>query len=118
MRDLFNACKDYADKYESTADEWTETRHNDFKAIREKIEAIGSRLNGDATNNRKGFKYNVANKDVFRLIAFATKQSTHSAGSGKFSEKRNTLDKFQYITICTIFRMKAEDITTNYEIEC
>lgn len=118
MRDLFTTCKDYADKYENTADEWTETRHSDFKAIKEKLEAIGSRLNGDATDNRKGFKYSVSNKDVFRLVAYVTKQSTHSKGTGKFSEKRNSIENFQYTVICTIFRMKTEDITTNYEIEC
>ena len=114
---LFKTCKDYADKYEAIADIWTEERKNEFAGIKVQLEAIGTRLNGDTTENRKGFKYSASTKDVNRLVAFLTKHDDFSKSNGKIKEKRNDIYKFQHTVICTIFRMKEEDVQTADTIE-
>jgi hypothetical protein len=118
INQFYTLVKNYADKYESTADQWTDDRKADFTKIKNQLETIGSRLNSDTTENRKGFKYSASSKDVYRLIARATKYSKHSKNSGKFSDTRISLDAFQYTTICTIFRIKEEDTSSVMYIEC
>ncbi len=117
ISDLFRNCKSYADKYESTDGEWSEERKREFAGIKDGLENIGSRLNNEASENRKGFKYTASTKDAIRLIAFLTKQNDFSKSSGKFREKRNDIYKFQHTVICTVFRMKEEDIQTDNIIE-
>lgn len=117
MRALYNQCVAYADKYEDTEDTWTETRKNDFLAIRESLNQIGSRLNGDPSEIRKGFKYSCGNKDLFRLISFCAKINDHERKTGKFVSKRNSFERFQRMAICTIFRIDSDLLVGTGEIE-
>lgn len=117
ISELFRTCKTYADKYENTTDEWTDERKKDFAEIRAQLETIGARLNGDTTDNRKGFRYSASTKDTGRLVAFLTKHNDFSKSTGKFGEKRNDVYKFQHTVICTIFRIKEEDFQAANTIE-
>lgn len=117
MRALYNQCVAYADKYEDTEDSWTNTRKQDFLAIRESLNQIGSRLNGDPSEIRKGFKYSCGNKDLFRLISFCAKINDHERKTGKFVSKRNSFERFQKMVICTIFRIDSDLLVGTGEIE-
>lgn len=117
MRVLYKQCVDYADKYEDTEDTWTDTRKQDFLTIREGLNQIGSRLNGDPSEIRKGFKYSCGNKDLFRLIAFSAKINDHERKTGKFVSKRNSFERFQRMVICTIFRIDSDLLVGTGEIE-
>lgn len=117
MRTLYKQCVDYADKYEDTDETWNDTRKQDFLAIRENLNQIGSRLNGDPSEIRKGFKYSCGNKDLFRLISFCVKINDHERKTGKFVAKRNSFERFQRMAICTIFRIDSDLLVGTGEIE-
>ncbi|MFR3656669.1 MAG: hypothetical protein ACLTWK_00105 [Eisenbergiella sp.] len=112
---LYDLCAEYADRYETTADTWTEARHEDFKAVKAALVEFGSRLNGDVTVNRKGFKYSASTKDVARLLAFCTKKNGFNQKSGDHKETRNTKTAFQHTAICTVLRMDESQLSDSAE---
>lgn len=119
MHDLYAACTHYADQYESDAAiEWDATRKESFASIREKLTAIGSRLNGAADAYRKGYNFTAASKDVNRLIAYVTRYDKFARKTGKIADSRNKLAAFQAVVLATCFRQKAVDSSSRYEVEC
>lgn len=112
---LYDLCAEYADRYETTADTWTDARHEDFKAVKAALVEFGSRLNGDVTVNRKGFKYSASTKDVARLLAFCTKKNGFNQKSGDHKETRNTKTAFQHTAICTVLRMDESQLSDSAE---
>ena len=119
MHDLYAACTHYADQYENDAAiEWDATRKESFASIREKLTAIGSRLNGAADAYRKGYNFTAASKDVNRLIAYVTRYDKFARKTGKIADSRNKLAAFQAVVLATCFRQKAVDSSSRYEVEC
>ena len=119
MHDLYAACTHYADQYENDAAiEWDATRKESFASIREKLTAIGSRLNGAADAYRKGYNFTAASKDVNRLIAYVTRYDKFARKTGKIADSRNKLSAFQAVVLATCFRQKAVDSSSRYEVEC
>ena len=119
MHDLYAACTHYADQYENDAAiEWDATRKESFASIREKLTAIGSRLNGAADAYRKGYNFTAASKDVNRLIAYVTRYDKFARKTGKIADSRNKLAAFQAVVLATCFRQKAVDGSSRYEVEC
>lgn len=119
MHDLYAACTHYADQYENDAAiEWDATRKESFASIREKLTAIGSRLNGAADAYRKGYNFTAASKDVNRLIAYVTRYDKFARKTGKIADLRNKLAAFQAVVLATCFRQKAVDSSSRYEVEC
>lgn len=115
-KNFFRLCKEYANTYENSA-EWSEERSKAFKTLKEELVKIGSRLDGDATTNRKKFVYAVSAKDVNRLVALCTRRDDHNRNSGKFGEKIISFDAFENALICGIFRMDKSALAGNNEIE-
>lgn len=119
MHDLYAACTHYADQYENDAAiEWDATRKESFASIREKLTAIGSRLNGAADAYRKGYNFAAAPKDATRLIAYVTRYDKFARKTGKIADSRNKLAAFQAVVLATCFRQKAVDSSSRYEVEC
>lgn len=119
MHDLYAACTHYADQYEGDAAiEWDVTRKESFASIREKLTAIGSRLNGAADAYRKGYSFTAASKDVNRLIAYVTRYDKFARKTGKIADSRNKLAAFQAVVLAICFRQKAVDGSSRYEVEC
>ena len=119
MHDLYAACTHYADQYESDAAiEWDVTRKESFASIREKLTAIGSRLNGAADAYRKSYNFAAAPKDATRLIAYVTRYDKFARKTGKIADSRNKLAAFQAVVLATCFRQKAVDSSSRYEVEC
>ena len=119
MHDLYAACTHYADQYENDAAiEWDATRKESFASIREKLTAIGSRLNGAADAYRKGYNFTTASKDVNRLIAYVTRYDKFARKTGKIADSRNKLAAFQAVVLAICFRQKAVDGSSRYEVEC
>ena len=118
MHDLYEACTRYADCYEnSAAIVWDDARKNAFAEIRSKLTAIGSRLDGETDEYRKGYHFNAGSKDVVRLIAYVTRYDKYARKTGKIGDARNKLTAFQETVIAVSFRKKAED-SKNLEVEC
>lgn len=118
MHDLYTACTRYADCYEgSAAIVWDDVRKNAFTEIRNKLTAIGSRLDGAADEYRKGYHFNAGSKDVIRLIAYVTRYSKYARKTGKIGDARNKLTAFQETVLAISFRKKAED-SKELEVEC
>lgn len=115
-KNFFRLCKEYANTYENSA-EWSEERSKAFKTLKDELVKIGSRLNGDATTNRKKFVYAVSAKDVNRLVALCTRRDDHNKNSGKFGEKTVSFDAFENALICGVFRMDKSSLAGNNEIE-
>lgn len=115
-KNLFRLCKEYANTYENVSD-WSEERSKAFKTLKEELVKIGSRLDGDATTNRKKFVYAVSAKDINRLVALCTRRDDHNRNSGKFGEKIVSFDAFENALICGIFRMDKSALVGNNEIE-
>lgn len=109
---LYTRCREYADKYESTAEDWTDTRKEDFKAIKNTLLEAGSRLNGERTDNRNGYKYSATSKIVFRAIACVTKQDALN-NEGKGKEKIVSYENFQRSILAGFFKINEEKITSS-----
>lgn len=119
LHDLYAACTRYADQYESDAAiEWDVTRKESFASIREKLTAVGSRLDGAADSYRRGYAFTAASKDVNRLIAYVTRYDKFTKKTGKIADSRNKLAAFQAVVLAICFRQKAVDGSSRYEVEC
>lgn len=119
MHDLHSACCHYADAYEtSAAIEWDQARKDAFNAIKDKMTAIGSRLNGAASDYRKGYSYQASTKDVNRAIALCTRRNEIEGKSGALTEKRVKLPEFQRSILATFFRRDVDSFGNGNEVEC
>lgn len=119
MHDLYSACCHYADAYEtSAAIEWDQARKDAFNAIKDKMTAIGSRLNGAASDYRKGYSYQASTKDANRAIALCTRRNEVEAKSGALTEKRVKLPEFQRSILATFFRRDVDSFGNGNEVEC
>lgn len=119
LHDLYSVCTHYADQYEGDAAiEWDATRKDSFASIREKLTAIGSRLDGAVDEYRKGYSFTAASKDVNRLIAYVTRYDKFARKTGKIADSRNKLAAFQAVVLAICFRQKAVDSSSRYEVEC
>ena len=116
MKDLYNDCKSYTDIFNNN-DTWDVSRKDAFNKIKSELVSIGSRLNGDADQYRKGFKYSATNKDVNQVINYVSEYAKHNKNNGKIGNKRNGFKDFQEVVISTIFRIESSAVTSSNEVE-
>ena len=116
LKTLYNTCKEYTDVYNNVED-WTDARKNDFLVIKSALIEFGSRINGDADEYRKSFKYSASSKDVNQIINYVSSHAKHNKNNGKIGTTRNDFKSFQEIVIATIFRIDKDTMTSSNEVE-
>lgn len=105
----------YADTYQNV-EAWDEKRGEKFRELKALVNSIGSRLNGNGTALRSGFKYGCSTKDCNQLVAVCTKHATPDK-TGKIKNVRVNKYGFQKVVIATIFRINADVLTASDETE-
>ena len=115
INDLYSKVCTYADTYQNV-EAWDEKRGEKFRELKDSINAIGSRLNGNGTPLRSGFKYGCSTKDCNQLVAVCTKHATPDK-TGKIKSVRANKYGFQKVVIATIFRINADVLTASDETE-
>lgn len=115
INNLYSKMCTYADMYQNV-ETWDEKRGEKFRELKDLVNAIGSRLNGNGTALRSGFKYGCSTKDCNQLVAVCTKHATPDK-TGKIKSVRANKYGFQKVVIATIFRINVDVLTTSDEVE-
>lgn len=116
MKDLYNDCKAYTNIFNNN-ENWDDSRKDAFNKIKSELVVIASRLNGEADQYRKGFKYSASSKDVNQIISYVSEYAKHNKNNGKIGNKRNGFKEFQEVVIATIFRIESSAVTSSNEVE-
>lgn len=116
MKDLYNDCKAYTNVFNNN-ENWDDSRKDAFNKIKNELIEIGSRLNGDSDQYRKGFKYSASSKDVNQIINYVSEYAKHNKNNGKIGNKRNGFKDFQEVVISTVFRIESSAVTSSSEVE-
>lgn len=116
LKTLYNTCKEYTDTYNNVED-WTDARKADFTLIKTALVEFGSRINGNADEYRKSFKYSASSKDVNQIINYVSSHAKHNKNNGKIGTTRNDFKSFQEVVIATIFRIDKDAMASSNEVE-
>ncbi len=115
---LYRECCDYMDKYETTADVWSQERKDDFNRLKDILVSVGDRIDGEKTDNRNGFKYSVTAKDISRLTSLCSRK--HMPNKKKGGTKDPRIEKyrgFEISVVGAIFRTDSNSVQKKTIVE-